>query len=66
MLANKPASARLSPSIAKWTRLATGISHLLVEIEERMRRVKPPPGMKGICNGRVLFESPSWSKYGLA
>jgi hypothetical protein len=63
--ANKPASARLSPSIAKWTRLTTGTSQLLDEIEERMRRVKPPPGIKGICSGGVLFETPSLSKYGL-
>jgi len=47
--------------MVKWTRLAVGISQLFVEIEERMRRVKPPPGIKGIC---TLSDNPC-SKYGL-
>jgi len=45
--ANRFASALLSPSTTNCKRFAVGIDHAEGR-EERKRRVRPPPGMKGI------------------
>ena len=47
-VANSPASVLLSPSKTNCNRDAVGIGHR-GGIELRIRRVSPPPGMKGIA-----------------
>lgn len=46
-IANRFASALLSPSTTNCSKDAVGIVHM-VGREDKKRRVRPPPGMKGI------------------